>query len=44
MKDVIEGMHEFLVEEPFITSEQEPEDCTKEAIDLGICPNKVNLV
>jgi hypothetical protein len=44
MENVNDEMQKFLVEEPFAYEEQEPQDCKKEAVDLGECPNEVILV
>lgn len=44
MENVNDQMQEFLVEQPFGHSEQEPVDCTKEAVDLGAVPNEVVTV
>ena len=44
MENVNDQMQEFLVEQPFVYTEQEPKNCTKEAIDLGAVPNEVVIV
>ena len=44
MENVNDQMQEFLVEQPFGHSEQEPVDCKKEAVDLSAVPNEVVTV
>ena len=44
MENVNDQMQEFLVEQPFGYSEQEPVDCKKETVDLGAVPNEVVTV
>ena len=44
MENINDQMQEFLVEQSFVYTEQDPKDCTKEAIDLGAVPNEVVIV